>query len=314
MALTSVFLMDPVHGIDIEADSTFVLMMEAQDRGHTVYVAHPRDLELRQGDPWVWAQKTTLQRVQGEHAAQEAPIELALNQVDVVYLRKDPPFDEAFLGSTWILDRVDRSRVVCVNDPQGVRDFNEKLSALHFPELLPPSMVSANRKNLRAFIAREEKAVVKPLMGAGGAGIVLLEHGDRNIGSVLDILTQEGKVAIEAQRYLPDVTAGDKRIVLLDGKPIGAINRVPAADDIRANMHVGGAAHGSKRNERDEDICARLGPELSRRGLEVVGIDVIGGWLTEGNVTSPTGLQEINRFDNVRLEAQILDWVAARAG
>ena len=312
MALLSVFLMDPIERIDIEGDSTFVLMLEAQARGHRVLYAHPRRLELRQESPFVTAQAIRVQRQPGRHFELGAFEDVALNDADVVFMRKDPPFDAEFLVYTWILDRIDRSRVVCINDPEGIRTYNEKISALHFPDLLPPTLISADRDHLRAFIDREDDVVVKPLLNAGGTGIVFLSRGDRNVGSVLDMLTREGASLIEAQKYLPAIRHGDKRVILLDGKPIGAVNRVPAASDLRANMHVGGTAKPSVLDERDLEICRRLAPELSRRGLIFVGIDVIGGYLTEINLTSPTGLQEVNRFDGVALEAQILDWIEQR--
>ena len=312
MSFTSVFLMDPVERIDVAGDSTFVLMLECQGRGHTVLYAHPRDLEQRGDRVWARTREIELQRVVGDHYRLKEERWIELSTADAIFMRKDPPFDERFLVSTWMLDRVDRARTVMINDSFAIRDFNEKLSALRWPQLMPPSIVTANRTQIRKFVDEQGEAVVKPLLGAGGAGIILLKAGDRNIGSVVDLLTQEGTAMIEAQRYLPDVTAGDKRIILLDGQPIGAVNRVPAADDIRANMHVGGRAEGIGLTERDREICDAVGPELSRRGLVFVGLDVIGGFLTEINVTSPTGLQEVNRFDGVKLEAQIVDWVEAK--
>jgi glutathione synthase len=312
MAFVSVFIMDPVDRIDIRGDSTFVLMLECQARGHKVLYAQPKDLEQRGARVFVHAQSIELRRALGAHFTLGAAETLCLDDADAVFMRKDPPFDDHYLVSTWILDRVARDHTVMVNDPQGIRDFNEKLAALRWPELMPPTIIAADRARVRAFIAEHGEVVVKPLLNAGGTGIIMLRHGDRNIGSVLDLLTREGRSMIEAQRYIPDVTKGDKRIILLNGEPLGAVNRVPAADDIRANMHVGGRAEGSGLSERDLEICRGVGPELARRGLVFTGIDVIGGFLTEVNVTSPTGLQEINRFDGVTLEAKIIDWVEAR--
>ena len=303
------FLMDPVASIDIAADSTFVMMLEAQERGHEILYAHPRLLRQHGGEPRITACPIELRRVVGDHFTLGPERGLSLSECDAVFMRKDPPFDVAFLTYTYILDRVDRRRTVLFNDPQGLRDFNEKLSALHWPELMPPTLVSADRHAIRAFIEEHGEAVVKPLDGAGGAGVIRLEHGDKNTGSVLDMLTLEGTRHIETQAFLRDVVAGDKRVILLDGEPIGAINRIPAADDIRANMHVGGRAERSAITERDREIAAALAPELRRRGLILAGIDVIGGFLTEINVTSPTGLQEANRFDETRLEALIVDRV-----
>jgi glutathione synthase len=304
-----VFLMDPLERINIHGDSTFVLMLESQSRGHEVYFAEPKDLELRENRAHVEARRAEVRRKVGDHSTAGNPEWLDLDTCDAVFSRKDPPFDVDYLISTFILDHVDRRRVVCVNDSQGIRDFNEKLSALRFPELMSKTIVTANLKRLRAFIEEVGVAVVKPLTLAGGSGVIQLKKGDRNIGSVLDLLTREGRAAIEAQAYIDAVVEGDKRIILLDGKPIGAINRRPRADDLRANMHVGGTAEKAMLTPREEQICARIGPELSRRGLVFVGIDVIGGYLTEINVTSPTGLQEIARFDGTKPEATIIDWV-----
>jgi glutathione synthase len=196
-----------------------------------------------------------------------------------------------------------------VNRPQTLRDWNEKLAALYFPELMAPTLVSADRTRLKSFVEEVEHAVVKPLNGAGGFGVLRVGRGDMNLGSAIDLLTNEGKVMIEAQAFIPSVSEGDKRIILLDGEPIGAVNRKPRAGDLRANLHVGGAAEKAVLTDRDREICTTIGPELRRRGLVFVGIDVIGGHLTEINVTSPTGLQEINRLDGTTLEAQIIDAV-----
>lgn len=312
MAFTSLFLMDPIDRIDLDGDSTFVLMLECQARGHRLLYAHPRALAQRGARVQATVQPIELRRQQGDHFTVGAPETVWLDELDAVFMRKDPPFDEHFLVYTWLLDRVDTARTVMINDPRGLRDFNEKLAALRWPELMPPTLISATRSQIRGFIEEHGDVVVKPLLNAGGTGIIKLAPGDRNIGSVLDLLTREGTAMIEAQKYIPAVTAGDKRIIMLDGKPIGAVNRVPAADDIRANMHVGGRAERIGLDPRDQEICDALGPELSRRGLVFAGIDVIGGFLTEVNVTSPTGLQEIDRFDGVKLEAQIIDWVEQR--
>lgn len=313
MTADYVFIMDPIERIDIDADSTFVLMLEAEKRGHRVLYAQIRDLSQRGDEPWVTARPASLRRQRGDHVTLGEPVSMSLNDATAVFMRKDPPVDMDYILATWLLDRVDRSRVVLVNDSKGIRDMNEKLAALYWPELMPPTMISANRDDIRAFIKEHGKAVVKPLLAAGGSGVMLLEQGDRNTGSVLDLLTDEGRRAIEVQGYIAAVDEGDKRVVLLDGKPIGAVNRIPQKGDLRANMHVGGSAVKSSLSDRDREIAAAIGPELSRLGLVFVGIDVIGGFLTEVNVTSPTGLQEIDRFDGVSLEAQIIDWVEAKS-
>lgn len=312
MPLRFVFVMDPLSSINIEGDSTFVLMLEAQKRGHEVLSAQPPALRLEAGTPWCDVVPTAVVRTKGAHYTLGASTSVCLNDVDAVFMRKDPPIDLNYLTATYLLDRVDRSRVVMINDPQGLRDFNEKLAALYWPEFMPPTMIASSPASLRRFLNTHGTIVVKPLYGSGGAGIVKLTTEDDNFGSVVDLLTQEGRVAIEAQAYLPSVKEGDKRVVLLDGEPIGAVNRRPSKGDIRANMHVGGAAEPSPVTDRDREICAALKPELVRRGLVFAGIDIIGGYLTEVNVTSPTGLQEIGRFEARSLESEIIDWVERR--
>ncbi len=312
MSLDFVFVMDPIERIDIDADSTFVLMLEAQKRGHRVLYGQMHQMSQRGAEPYMTVRQATLQRKKGDHVTLGEPMSVRLSDTDAVFMRKDPPFDLDFLLATLLLDRVDHSRVVMVNRPRTLRDMNEKLAALYWPELMPPTIISADRAEIRAFIAEHGRAVVKPLLNAGGAGVLLLEQGDRNIGSVLDLLTIEGRRLIEVQGFIEAVQEGDKRVILLDGEPIGAVNRIPQKGDLRANMHVGGSARPTTLTDRDKEIAAALAPEMKARGLVFVGIDVIGGYLTEVNVTSPTGLQEIDRFDGVCLEAQIIDWVEAR--
>lgn len=315
MGLTFVFLMDPVATIDIGGDSTFVLMLASQNRGHRVLYAHPRQLELRGAEPWVVdARPITLRRQPDDFFSLGPTEDVRLNDTDAVFMRKDPPFDIDFLMSTHVLDRVDRARTVLVNDPQALRDYNEKLAALYWPELMPPTLITADRRRARAFITEHGKAVIKPLNGAGGAGVMMMTPDDRNLGSALDILTREGQQLIEVQGFIAAVDAGDKRVILLDGEPLGAVNRVPSGGDIRANMHVGGKAEAATVTDRDREIAAALAPQLKRRGLILVGIDVIGGFLTEVNVTSPTGLQEIGRFDGVSLEDQVIARVEQKRG
>jgi glutathione synthase len=308
-----VFVMDPIDRINIQKDSTFALMLEAQKRGHPTYYALVQGLELLRGEPRLHAQPIELRRKEGDHYTLGAPEYLRLDEATAVFMRKDPPFDVDYLMATYVLDRVDRTRVVMVNDPRSIRDANEKLFALEFQSVVPESLVAHDVKRLRAFVEEKGDVVVKPLTGAGGSGVVRLVRGDKNINSILELLTREGKSAIVAQAYLPQVTEGDRRVILLDGRPIGVINRRPRSDELRSNMHAGGTAEKAALTDRDREICAVIGPELSRRGLIFVGIDVIGGMLTEINVTSPTGIQEIDRFDGVCLEAEIIDWVEKRS-
>ncbi|MBI4820755.1 MAG: glutathione synthase [Deltaproteobacteria bacterium] len=312
MALDLLFVMDPIDRISIDGDSTFVMMLEAQARGHRVLYAELRNLELLDGSPAAYATPVSLRRKRNDHFTLGSPELVRLDDMAAVFMRKDPPFDVEYLVSTWVLDRVDRKKVVLVNDPRGLRDSNEKLFALAFPGLSPRTLIARDQKRLRAFIDELGDCVVKPLTLAGGAGVIRLLRGDRNTGSVLDLLTQEGRVAIAAQAYIPAVAEGDRRILLIDGEPVGVVNRRPQANDLRSNMHVGGTPEKASLTERDREICRAVGPELRSRGLAFVGIDVIGGWLTEINVTSPTGIQEINRFDGSRIEADLIDWVEAR--
>ncbi len=309
MSLRFVFVMDPLDRIDISGDSTFVLMLEAQHRGYECYYAHQTDLELRGEVPWAVARSVEVRRVVGDHFTLGEPVELRLDDVDAVFLRTDPPIGMPYIVSTYVLDRVNRDRVVMVNDPRSVRDCNEKLYTLEWADLMPPTVVASNQAQIRAHIDAMGDAVVKPLLGAGGAGIVRLKKGDKNTRSIIDLLTKEGTEAIMVQAYLPSVTEGDKRIILIDGVAVGVTNRRPSGDDLRSNMHVGGVAEAAQLTDRDKEICDAMAPDLVRRGLIFVGIDVIGGHLTEVNVTSPTGLQEINRFDGVSLEADLIDCV-----
>lgn len=313
MSLQLVFVMDPIERINIDADSTFAIMREAQRRGHELLYSETGDLELEMDRAYARVRPLTVRQERGNHYLLGEPVRKALDEVHAVFMRKDPPFDVEYVMSTYILDRIDRRRVVLVNDPRGIRDSNEKLFALHFPELVPHTIVARHPRTLRAFIESEGEVVVKPLTGAGGAGVLQLRRGEVNISAVLELLTQEGRVAIMAQRYLPRVTEGDRRVILIDGQAVGVINRRPQAGELRSNMHVGGTAEPARLSPRDLEICERIGPELRARGLVFVGIDVIDGHLTEINVTSPTGIQEIDRFDGVCLEGLLLDWVEEKS-
>lgn len=312
MGLRFLFVMDPMPRINIDTDSTFVLMLEAERRGHALFFAEISNLEQAGCAAYALATEVTVRRVRGDHFAFAGSQRVRLDDFDAVFMRKDPPVDLDYLVATYILDAVDRSRVVLVNDSRGIRDWNEKIAATRWSHFMPTTLVASDRARIRRFIDEIGSVVVKPLHLAGGSSVFLLHKGDRNIGSTLDLITREGRTAIMAQEYLPNIVSGDKRIILLDGDPIGAVNRRPKEDDLRANLHVGGVAESATITDRDREICASLRPELVRCGLVFVGIDVIDGRLTEINVTSPTGLQEIDRFNGVCLEAQIMDWVERR--
>lgn len=307
------FQMDPITGVDVNADSTFDIALECFSRGHELWVYEPKDLVLEGRRVTASARKvTTLARVQGEHVALAPAEELDLHSVDVVFLRQDPPFDMAYITSTHILEHL-QPDVLVVNDPRHVRDAPEKLFVTHFEGLMPPTLITSSEKRIRAFFeAHDKDIVVKPLFGNGGAGVFRIRESTENLASLVELFQQLSREPLMAQAFVPDVTNGDKRVILVDGEPVGAINRVPAKGEVRANMHVGGKAVKSELTQRDIEICEAIGPELKRRGLVFVGIDVIGDYLTEINVTSPTGIQELRRFSGVDVSAMLVDWVEAR--
>ena len=309
---TFVFVMDPVGSIDIDADTTFVLMLEAQRRGHRVFVADPSDLMVSDGRVQVRAQSATLRREAGNPADLAAPQLLVLDdEVDVVLQRKDPPVDGEYVTATQILGLCRRALVL--NRPSGILAANEKLYACGFPELMAETLVTRETPQLIDFMVKMGgEMIVKPLDGRGGEGIFHLRNDDRNLFSILEQATAFGSRRIMAQRYLPEVRTGDKRILLVDGEPVGALLRVPSERETRSNLHVGGTPARGVLDEADRRIIAALAPSLREDGLFFVGIDVIGGLLTEVNVTSPTGVQEINALEGTCVEAQILDGIERR--
>ena len=313
--------MDPIETINIDGDSTFALMLEAQRRGHALWHYEVRHLSLREGKAGPHASRVErltavarpvhVQRVAGDHYRFGEPETLVLATMDVVLMRQDPPFDMAYITATHLLEHI-HPRTLVVNDPKSVRDAPEKLLVTHFPELMPPTLISWDVEAIRAFRREHRDIVVKPLFGNGGAGVFRIRPDDENLGALLEMHFARSREPLMIQRYEPAVRQGDKRIILIDGEPAGAINRVPASGEARSNMHVGGRAEKAVLTERDREICRRIGSFLRQQGLIFVGIDVIGDWLTEINVTSPTGLQEIGRFDGVCLEAGIWDRIEAR--
>ncbi|MCA3275158.1 MAG: glutathione synthase [Roseomonas sp.] len=304
--------MDPIETINIDGDSTFALMLEAQARGHKLWHYHVRDLALRGGCVTAWARPITLRREYGNHFTLGAEVELDLGRdADVVLMRQDPPFDMGYITATHILEHI-HPKTLVVNDPAQVRNAPEKLFVTHFPDLMPVTMVTADRRRIAAFRAEHGDIIIKPLFGNGGAGVFHLRPDDPNMNALVELFTERSREPLMIQQYLPAVREGDKRIILVDGVAMGGINRVPAAGEARSNMHVGGRPEPTKLTERELEICARIGPELKARGMIFVGIDVIGGYLTEINVTSPTGLQELARFDGVHLERAIWDAIEAK--
>jgi glutathione synthase len=311
MGLAVAIQMDPIESINIEADSTFVIAVEAQARGHALYHYLPRALSLRDGRLTARARPLELKRERGRHYRVGAETVLELAAMDVILMRQDPPFDMAYITATHLLEHV-REDVLVVNDPVSVRNAPEKLFATHFEGLMPPTLITADREEILAFRREQGQIILKPLFGNGGAGVFHLRPEDDNLNALLELFTQLYREPIIVQRYLPSVRDGDKRIVLIEGEPVGAVLRVPSAGEARANLHVGGRAVKSDLTPREREICAAIGPALREQGLVFVGIDVIGDYLTEINVTSPTGIQEINRLDGVCLETRVWDAIEAR--
>ncbi|MFO1184688.1 MAG: glutathione synthase [Bauldia sp.] len=311
MPLTVAVQMDHIRGINVAGDSTFALMLEGQRRGHRLYHYTPDRLTLRSGRVEARAEPVTVRDEPGRHFALAPPELIDLAAVDVVLLRQDPPFDMAYLTTTYILERL-HPKTLVVNDPAEVRNAPEKLFVTEFPDLMPPTLITRDAEEIRAFRREHGDIILKPLYGNGGAGVFRLGEGDENLGALLEIFATAYRDAIVVQRYLPAVRQGDKRIVLVDGKIVGAINRVPAAGESRSNMHVGGRPEATTITPREREIGERIGPELQRRGFLFVGIDVIGDYLTEINVTSPTGIREVKRFGGPDIAALLWDAIEAK--
>lgn len=310
MSLKIAFQMDPIGPIDIDADSSFRIAEEAQARGHDLFYYTPDKLAYDQGKVTAKGWPLTVQRVKGDHFRLGEEQTIALADFDVVWLRQDPPFDMGYITTTHILDMVHPDTLV-VNDPFWVRNYPEKLLVLDFPDLTPPTMIARDLETLKTFRATHGDVILKPLYGNGGAGVFKLKTGDSNLASLHELFAGINREPLIMQKFLPDVSKGDKRVILVDGEAVGAINRVPAAGETRSNMHVGGRPEKVDLTDRDREICARIGPLLREKGQVFVGIDVIGDWLTEINVTSPTGIQELERFDGVNIAEKI--WQAIEA-
>ncbi|KIC38331.1 glutathione synthase [Leisingera sp. ANG-M7] len=304
------FQMDPVMGVDINADSSFRLAEEAQARGHELFFYGPDQLAYQEGRITARGHDMTVQRVAGTPAVLGEEREVDLADFDVVWLRQDPPFDMHYITSTHLLDML-KGQALVVNDPFWVRNYPEKLLVLNFPELTPPTTIARDLQTIKAFKEKHGDVILKPLYGNGGAGVFRLDTNDRNLTSLHELFTGFSREPLIVQKFLPDVSNGDKRVILVDGEPVGAINRVPAAGETRSNMHVGGRPEKIGLSERDREICAAIGPLLREKGQIFVGIDVIGDYLTEINVTSPTGIQELERFDGVNIAEKV--WQAIEA-
>ncbi len=305
------FQMDPIGSVNIDADSSFRLAEEAQARGWELFYYTPDKLTWKEGRVVAQGWPLEVRRVRGDHFTLGEPFEIDLAEMDVVWLRQDPPFDMGYITTTHILEQIGGKTLV-VNDPFWVRNSPEKLLVLNFPHLTPPTVIARDLAALRAFKAEHGDIIVKPLYGNGGAGVFRLGHDDRNLASLHELFTGINREPLIAQKFLPAVSKGDKRVILVDGEAVGAINRVPLEGETRSNMHVGGKPVKVALTERDREICAAIGPLLRERGQVFVGIDVIGDWLTEINVTSPTGIQELERFDGINVAGQIWDAIDRR--
>ncbi len=313
MSLKVAIQMDPIAGVNIDADSTFRISLEAQARGHSLFYYTPDRLAFQEGRVTARGWPLTVRRVRGDHFTLGAEVEVDLGKFDVVWLRQDPPFDMGYITTTHILDLIHPETLV-VNDPFWVRNYPEKLLVLRFPDLTPPTAIARDLATLRAFRERHGDIILKPLYGNGGAGVFKLAVGDGNLASLFELFSGINREPLIVQKFLPAVTKGDKRVILVDGEPVGAINRVPAQGETRSNMHVGGRPEKVALTDRDREICAAIGPLLREKGQIFVGIDVIGDWLTEINVTSPTGIQELERFDGTNVAEKIWQAIERRRG
>jgi glutathione synthase len=312
MGLAVAIQMDPIDTINIDADSTFALSLEAQARGHALYHYLPQALTLRDGRLYARGRSLEVFRRQGNHHRFGEFEEIDLAGVDVILMRQDPPFDMAYITATHLLELLQGGGPLVVNDPASVRNAPEKLFVLRFKELMPPTLLTLDKDEIRAFWKEHGDIILKPLFGNGGAGVFRLRPGDENLNSLLEMYALVHREPVMVQRYLPEVRQGDKRIILVEGEPGGAVMRVPPEGEARANLHVGGRAVKCELSARDREICAAIGPTLREQGLVFVGIDVIGDHMTEINVTSPTGIQEIARLDGVDLSHNIWNAIEAR--
>ncbi|MEM9946948.1 MAG: glutathione synthase [Cyanobacteria bacterium P01_D01_bin.36] len=315
------FIIDPIERLDPGHDTSVAMMESAQDLGHEVFITQCDLLGVIESRAHGWLQSVKMTPVvqAGDRWVSEPdwyilgePKWQPLDNMDAIFMRQDPPVTVPYLYVTYILDYVDAQKTQVINSPAGLRAANEKMYALQFTKAIPDTIVSADKQVIRAAVERWGSGVLKPLGGKGGEGILFLEGGDRNFNSIVEVSTHQGKEPVMIQAYLPAAKEGDKRVIMLHGEPIGAVNRVPTGKEFRGNMAVGGRSDKTELTERDLEICQQVAPALHRDGLIFVGLDIIGGYLTEVNVTSPTGIREIDRLDNVRLGNQVIEWVEKR--
>jgi glutathione synthase len=312
------FIIDPISRLDPGHDTSVALMEAAQTLGHEVWIAQAHQLSVINGKAWARLQKvqlTPVELVEGRWVAPSTWYELAsevltcLDEMNAVFMRIDPPVTIRYLYATYILELIDTKKTLIINSPQGLREANEKMYTLQFHQVMPETVVSLDKAIIRQFVEEHKYAVLKPLGGKAGEGILFLDPSDRNFNSIIEVSTQRGLEPVMIQRYLPEAKDGDKRIIVLDGEPIGALNRVPTGSEFRGNMAVGGRVEKSDLTPRDKEICAVVGAQLRANQLYFVGLDVIGGYLTEVNVTSPTGVREIDRLNNTTLGKQVIEWL-----
>jgi len=315
MKLKMAFVMDPVGTINTEKDTTFVLMLEAQARGHEVWYLELKDMFVKEAQAFGNATQISLERSEDFYKLGDTQT-LPLESFDAVWMRKDPPVNNDFLYATYILSLIDENKTKVLNNPTGIRESNEKLYSLFFPEIIPQSIVTKNIGQLEEFLSEAGgQIVVKPLDGHGGEGIFYVREGDRNANVILESITKFGTEYVIGQKFIEKVSEGDKRIIILNGEPLGAVLRVPKpGGEFRSNFHSGGSPAKSELTQRDLEICEAIGPRLRKDGLYLVGLDVIGGYVTEINTTSPTGVQEINNLDGVKLETQIIEFAEELCG
>jgi len=310
MKLKMAFIMDPIHTINIEKDTTFVFMLEAQERGHEVWYAELKDIFVKAGTTWGNVSEITVKKDSDFYQIGRNET-VSLESFQVVWMRKDPPFNLEYIYATYFLSLIDPTSTLVINDPKGIRESNEKLYSLYFPRVIPPSLVAKDLNILNSFLEDVGgEIVVKPLDGYGGEGVFYVKKGDRNADVIMESITELGNRYVLAQKFIEEVEIGDKRIIILNGEPLGAVLRVSKpGGEFRCNFHSGGTPNKTELEERDLEICNTIAPRLREDGLYFVGIDVVGGFLTEINTTSPTGVQEINRLNGTKLEAQVIDFV-----
>ena len=307
MTLKVAFQMDPMESIDIAGDSSFALALEAQERGHKLFHYEPKNLSLSQLKPVAKLRSLTVQNITGNHfSLGEQRIADLKTVIDLILMRQDPPFDMSYITATHILEHVHPHTLV-INNPTNVRNTPEKLFVTHFENVMPPTLITSDEEEIFGFRKEFKDIIVKPLFGNGGAGVFHIKPDDENLSSLIELHKTFYREPLMIQEYVPAVRQGDKRIILIDGKPVGAVNRVPAKGEARSNMHVGGKPMKCELTGRDREICEIIGPSLKEKGLLFVGIDVIGNYLTEINVTSPTGIQELSRFEDTNIASLIWD-------